>query len=317
MPQPAVRFYQDADQHGVLELLQRVFGHWPRLDTRASTAEHLEWKLRPPGAVGHIIAELDGSIVGCVLVIPQRLKFAGRLLDAYQGVDVAVDPRYQATGIMREMLVMLVNSLGAKFDLEYGAPSKHRTMRRASTAAGTRRTLLALNVLSCDTPNARPTAAGDPCSLAAVPAFDERTTAFCEDALAPFAFAAVRTKETLNWRYADSRAGDFSIRLAEDTGTILGYSVLRVSRDTGYEDVVSTLLSTGLHELRQQGATLVQYWLPAAHPYTNIARQCGFAVTERQIDLSFGGLRMGNEELAWLGQTGVVAHVSSGDTDLV
>ena len=64
-------------------------------------------------------------------------------------------------------------------------------------------------------------------TVSELPAFDERFEPFWERASAAWDVIPVRSVELLNWRFCDPRAGDFSIRIAEENGALLGYVVLQ------------------------------------------------------------------------------------------
>jgi len=52
---------------------------------------------------------------------------------------------------------------------------------------------------------------------------------------AGFDFIGLRRMDHLNWRYADVRAGDFRITLAEENDRVLGFSVLCIARGRAKE----------------------------------------------------------------------------------
>ena len=63
-----------------------------------------------------------------------------------------------------------------------------------------------------------------------VKCIDERIEMFWNGIKDHYSFIVNRSKEDLNWRYCDPRAGCFVVKQAEEGGRILGYSALRVNR---------------------------------------------------------------------------------------
>src|SRR3546814_384679 len=108
--------------------------------------------------------------------------------------------------------------------------------------------------------------------------FDERIDTFCIEAATAFDLIQARDQGYLNWRYADDRAGQFTIRIAEDAGgRLLGYLVLRTGRATtdladllalpGRTDVAQALVRDAVGLSRATGASAVRSWTMRGHPY--------------------------------------------------
>jgi len=60
--------------------------------------------------------------------------------------------------------------------------------------------------------------------------FDKDIDDFWEEVSKHYDFIIERKRDYLNWRYCDTRAGDFVVKQAEEDGRILGYVVLRINR---------------------------------------------------------------------------------------
>jgi hypothetical protein len=63
--------------------------------------------------------------------------------------------------------------------------------------------------------------------------FDERTDRFFDEAARPFDFLVVRSQGYMNWRYCDPAAAPFKVRVAEQEGNIVGYLILKISEGEG------------------------------------------------------------------------------------
>lgn len=68
---------------------------------------------------------------------------------------------------------------------------------------------------------------GAECSTRTIEGVDARFDQFYREVSAPFKFIAERTAAFLDWRYAAPRAGNFTIRVAERDGRLLGYAVTK------------------------------------------------------------------------------------------
>jgi hypothetical protein len=162
-------------------------------------------------------------------------------------------------------------------------------------------------------------------TIRATDSFDDRIDDFWMAAAEPFAFMLERTRDQLNWRYADPRAGLFAIHLAEHGDRLLGYSVLRISHERGYIadllalprrlDVVKALVDDAVFTLGAIGASRIDWWLANNHPYQEVARGSGF-VDKRIVDIDLFP-RKNSPDLTFLADPSVVVHIAAGDTDLV
>jgi GNAT superfamily N-acetyltransferase len=96
-----VRSLEDADEPAVLELLQTVFGCWPRGIQSTAPAEFFRWKhMRgPSGRSALFVAEHGGELAGFVAYMPWRLRVDGQLVRALRGVDLAVHPQHRRRGV--------------------------------------------------------------------------------------------------------------------------------------------------------------------------------------------------------------------------
>jgi hypothetical protein len=115
--------------------------------------------------------------------------------------------------------------------------------------------------------------------------FDE-LAAFLPKALSGFDFIQERTPEYLQWRYLDPRSGPFTVRVAEEGRTPLGYAITAVRDGEAYvadllvlperEDVAAAMLRDVVAVARQSGVDAVRIRLPGRHRYTAAVRRSGF-----------------------------------------
>jgi GNAT superfamily N-acetyltransferase len=99
------RAYEDADEPAVLELLQTVFGSWPRGIESLPPREFFRWKhvRGPRGRSTLFVAEHAGVLAGFVAYMPWPLRVDGQLVQAVRGVDLAVHPHYRRRGVSQAL----------------------------------------------------------------------------------------------------------------------------------------------------------------------------------------------------------------------
>jgi hypothetical protein len=272
IPELTVRNPIEADEVQMVELLSRAFHRWPQFEIPVPAIEHLRWKMRSDPVAGrhHWVGEIDDRIVVMLLRIIRRIRVRGRDCLARDGVDAAVDPRYQERGLYGSMVdeskkrpqhseVDLSLSLTSNPKLQ-GRNTRQGSRRHANpiqalqrpyrprAIVARRRTryreripapLAALRIeLESILNRIRHWPYWSPVepdwSIATLERFDERIEDFFDEAARPFDFLVVRSSDYMNWRYCEPAAGRFTIRVAEHEGRILGYLILKISEGNGY-----------------------------------------------------------------------------------
>jgi len=346
------------DEGPVLEVLQAAFNGWPKIEITVDPIDHLRWKMSSDPAADrqHRIVESDGEIIGVTLYQIQRLKLRGRVIRVAGGVDSCIHPDYQGKGVHTALRARRRGRARPGADAHFGLRNLGPVTSRIRERFGVKAFLIANRVeaLVCALrpwPTDRMITAFEHVTLWArgnlarlrrafrgrshqrravreVSEFDGRIEAFCEEASQPFEFMVIRDRDYLNWRYADPRAGRFSIRLAEEDGRILGYAVLALSFGRGYiadllalpgrADVVRSLLDDALTYFRAQRVGAAECWLPKRHPYREAVRAAGFLGKRWTLPLVF---RLYNDEEReqgdFLRRKRARIHITAGDTDLV
>jgi hypothetical protein len=156
--------------------------------------------------------------------------------------------------------------------------------------------------------------------------FDERTDAFCAEALRPFEFAVARDREWLDYRYADTRAGRYAIRLALRGGRIAGYAVLTEARGKGFiadllvepggDDVLDALLADASQHFAARAIVRVRCWLATRHPYRAAFERHDYRSLREVPMLKPGPFR--DTDLRFLfDDPRAAVHYMAGDTDVV
>jgi GNAT superfamily N-acetyltransferase len=217
--------------------------------------------------------------------------------------------------------------LAQRFDLHFGTTNNEFVLRR-DLREGRRLFANQIDVLERTTVDAAAPADVPGVAIREVAAFDDRIEDFWRAASQPFDVAVVRSREYLNWRYADPRAGRFTILLAECDAQLIGYAVLSTSGDKGQiadllvlperRDVLQALLEAALTQLASSGASRVQVWSPLLHPYRDTFVTKGFNATRTMQGVTLGAYRPDLAgALAILDDPRAAVHITAGDTDLV
>jgi len=334
------RAHRAGDDRLLLELLLLGFGTWPKVEVQCDPIDHLRWKLsntaEAPGI--HRITEVDGKPAASVFCWIQNVKIRDRLYRNIQGVDHVAHPEFQGRGLVAARTEWRRNNPDDQpCDFQFGPLSGHPAMvhmrqraQQAGTSLGIGNRVRVLTLPLLDDAGARVEQAllsPEPCdfTIRVAESFDDRIDDFWLTGAEPYDFIVERTKDYMNWRYADPRAGLFSIHLAERDGELLGYSTLRLSHERGYIadlltlpdclDVAEVLLEDAVVTLAALAVTRIDWWIPLRHPYQQLARARGF-VDKRIVDI---GLFPHNPalDLTFLADPSVPVHFAAGDTDLV
>ena len=327
------RFYQPGDEVRMLELLDASFRRWPAVEIPGDRLKHLQWKLRstPDATRYHVVAELESKIIACRPYLLSKFRLCGELVSVRQGVDNAVHPDYRGGGLMTALMypppARLMN-FEVYFGIRSGAEAFKVMMRheeRQSCDLGVDVMEISGRLAEDAVAKAHswPPAAW---SISSVTKFDERIEALCEEASRPFRFIVHRTREYLNWRYADERAGSFTIRLVEEGDRLLGFSALRIGGDRGYiadllvlpgrTDVADALARDALVHVREHGVASLQGWATPGHPYRTSFERLGFRKKARKT-VYIQPLRLADERLTRFVSAKTPTHVTIGDTDLI
>jgi hypothetical protein len=351
----------EEDQPALLGHFLAAFGRWPWVEIAVPPLEHLAWKMEAgPGPPEHYVAEVDGRIVAAKLHHIWPVRVGGRELRTVRGYDSSVHPDYRDRGLMNalrdaairdmtprtellcggsdnpamshlmhqgdrvrfaERWSVLTRYFSARAALEPLRPRRDVSARRLARSTANLAHWLRLRAFDRSGPDTTPWA------VRAVESFDGRIDGLCREASAPFDLIMVRSARLLNWRYADRRAGPFTILQAEQDGRILGYLTLRVQRETGYiadvlalpgrTDVVGSLAREATRRFAALGAARAECWLMPSHPYAPALAGCGYVRRTGRMPPTLEAVNVPREEIAFLGEPGARVHFTIGDTDLV
>lgn len=132
--------------------------------------------------------------------------------------------------------------------------------------------------------------------------FDSKIDTFYEKVKNSHTFIVEKTKDHLNWRYCDKRGGDFKTWLAEESGEIVGFIVLRTNRiDPNYpigyimdmmafndrNDVVEELLRLAVDWFKNLEVNIVHIQIVNGHKHEAILNKFGFIDSQSKPYLRF------------------------------
>ena len=259
MPREAkIRNYTAGDEQKIVELLEEVFSGWPKLCMECAAYDHWRWKYleAPTGESMILVADAD-EIVGVVHSIPYRLKIGNDLHDAHYISDLVVHPTHRRLNIADDMIKISIderrrrrvrfsyfvtsNPILIKYNLKMEGvhvfPHKVVNMvrirdldKQLSAIPMKKSRLMKTGYLVLDALNKisrQPHEKGDreKIKVRQINEFHGEFDDFWERILPNYDFIGKRDAEWLNWRYCDSRAGDYKIISAEKGSEIVGYCV--------------------------------------------------------------------------------------------
>ena len=117
-----IRQARSEDRPAIIATLRLAFGGW---HGEASEA-YWEWKFhRNPHGRAHVwVADDGGTIAGCYVWNPVRLRANGTIVDGAQSVDAAVHPRYQGRGIFTDLARAAIEERSSDIQLVYAFPTE-------------------------------------------------------------------------------------------------------------------------------------------------------------------------------------------------
>lgn len=363
----------------VVELLREAFNGGPGwFSLPVAEADHLRWKfVDPPFETRAALTEQpDGNIVAFSGRLHRPWIVRGEERVGADGVELALHPRYQGTGLYRRR-TEITDALPPEedFRISFGShpTSLHRrrvkgTPELANPLDNLVRPLDVGKYVRRRGADSRPTGSRtrialeqqrrgripkplvakqavwrgrqlrqrlryrgleyyrDDYVIRTIDRFDHRVDQFFEVASRPFALIQLRNQQTLNWRYADRRAGPFTIRIAEDGDELVGYAVTRATTTgadladvlalPGREDVAYALVRDALDLGRRAGSPAIRAWMLEHHPYHRLLLHSGFMPIRRIVTPAFtdhGNTR----DYGFIHDPRARMHIVLGDSDHV
>ena len=359
-----VRPYELGDEEKVVQLLALVFDGWPHIDLKCSPVDHWRWKFKDNPLTKPIVTVSisDDELIGCSHAIPLRYKILDKSVLCFNGVDVVVHSDFRRKGLrnrMMELKFKLASNAGIKYALlTSGNPILIESYRRHNiqfphkvlNLVRIRNIDLQLQAMPVD--NAWLIKLGFHIMklfnkfknifnrnqfkehgflIKEITNFDKRIDEFWDEVSSHYNFIAERDLEYLNWRYCDTRAGDFTIKMIEENNRILGYSVLSINQHLkGYPvgfivdllaesdrlDVVNALIEDALNYFDSYDINVINYQVVKNHIYEKVLKKQGFLDSRITFYLFYHPLGEA-DEIYKLKSPGKSIFVSWGDQDVL
>ncbi len=296
------------------------------------------------------VSEIDNRIIGCTHSTPQHIKIGSKSLLCFQSMDTAVHPDFRRMGLFNKMdeqrqeLLVKANAnirysiSGNPFLWAYALklgrirfPRPIIVLVRIHDVKLHLKMMLTENTLMMPTENTlikkygyfllkavnrvRNTLTRTPSitpglHIEDVNRFDDRIEVFWEVIKDGYSFIQERDREHLNWRYCDSRGGDYVIKQAEEDGSIIGYIVMRVNRyrenyPMGYIidlltlpdrlDVADALIDEAIRYFDDLKVNIIACCMVKGHPYEKLYLRHGLLNIRTQLRVLYVPIQVGSE----------------------
>ena len=340
-----IRRYEPGDEEQIVKLLELVFNGWPHFDLHCSPLDHWKWKfLDNPLRKNNIALGLVGDwIIACDHGFLTRMKVGNDIILVRQGVDAAVHPGFRGRGIYSN-----TGKLKDEYDHEFRVgmvysftnvklfktsrkksgrpifPSPVKCFLRISDidqyveqlndSGVLRKIYLKLGLRFMKALNtiqkffSGPTKHSDSIQLLDVGHFNEEMDAFWDKIKGDYKLITERSREYMNWRYLDPRAGNFVVKAALERGELIGYIVLRINNHDlkgprGYVldlctlkdrlDCASMLIRESSKYFDDNKIGSVEYMIVKGHPYERLFSIFGYVDTRNDNGIYYDLYRDG------------------------
>ncbi len=261
MSEITFRYSSQGDEEGIVKLLGRAYGGWPKVDV--DPLDFWRWKYRdnPYWKNDVSVAVAGEEIVGCKHSVYMKLKMGEEVLDCTIGSDLAVHEGYRGRRLSNEL-----SSLSSKkkkelgYDFSFFVMSnpimirKYRDRQRRASLPHQVKVYALIKDIDEQIekmPVKNPRLVKTGFKIAAtvnrllrssyegkrgelvirrVHDFDTRAEAFYRKVAEEYDFIVERSLPYLTWRYTDPRKGRYEIMIAEENDEILGYCVSFINR---------------------------------------------------------------------------------------
>ena len=311
------RLYQPNDELQIAPLLKSAYGHWPFFDIKCSPVDHWRWKYIDSPHHKNLLIEIlhENEIIASSHNIMHNLIINGKKYLASYGTDACVHPKFQGRGLYKILMnsyaqhvrgdftyMVTVNpkvlsSSSQKRETPYRFPYIVKSLNRISDINQhinanelnheTRRKLKHL----IDRARSSPIIPPDPnIKITQVNQFDKNIESFLEQVNESYKFIKHRTRDYLNWRYLDPRAGNYNVRMVVENETVIGYGVFRINKLEKYHvgyivdlltfpdrlDTAEALLLDGLGLFRDNKVNQIVSQVVEKNPFERLFNKYGF-----------------------------------------
>ncbi len=249
--------YKDGDEEGILHLLTKAFGGWPRHNIDTSVLDHWLWKYPENPLSENIISLcLDGKkIIGCQHTWQMNIKIGNNIYKAARSCDSAVDSDYRRMGIYTKMkknqeeimeksnikfhfgvslnpiLLQRAKKIGRRpFPYEVHKFVKIYDMKKVIEYMGDINStkIIGYNILeflnNVKMMFMRKNLLNN-IDVRVIDRFDDQIDSFWDDVKSHYSFSVEKRMNYMNWRYCHQKGMTYKVFAAYRDGVLLGYLV--------------------------------------------------------------------------------------------
>lgn len=252
------RVYRIGDEKQIVNLLDTVFNGWPKFDLQCSKLDHWRWKYIDSPTKTHttIVTEDNGKIIAVDNSVHKFIKVFDDTVKMGFGADTAIHPDYQGNKIYNKMNEFKKEARsgiqsfwisGNPILIEWAKKRKrahfsetyrdflwvdnidlHIEQRGDSNSrAFLKKGYLTAYKLKNKLNSEKIT---EKHIIEDIEIFDKRFLDFWNKIKYDYDFIVEKTPNYLNWRYRDTRGGDYIIKVTTLKNSITGYIVLRINK---------------------------------------------------------------------------------------
>ena len=358
-----VRLYHPGDELEIVPLLRLAFDGWPHLDMERSSLDHWRWKYgdNPVKPMCITVAISQNMIIGCQHSVQVRIRIGDEAFLCGIVSDLAVHPDFRKMRVhtrMTDVRTELKKKAGVSLTYfmsgnpivikayskkrpQFPHPVKNLVRIRDINAHLTampvdNARLMRLGFHVANFINDLRNSFGGPLSHASclsisdVKRFDDRIVDFWKRVSAHYSFILERSREYLNWRYCDPRAGAFVVKAAEEDGQYIGYSVLKINKyledyPIGFIvdlltlpdrlDAVEALVADAVKYFDDNNINIVNYLVVKSHPNESVFKRYGFLDSRIKLHLFYNTKELVEEMRMLKALPSSRIHFSWGDHD--
>lgn len=349
----SVRTYREGDERQILELWKAAYPGQKYDQERWMRWWRWMYMDNPGNSIWIGIAAHDNEIVGQQALIPFKIKVNTKVVTGFQAINALTHPDYRGQGIykkvMKEVIAEASNdgaSFGFTFPNDNSYPIAVKKLNWIDIAP--KRKLVKVlnwdNVLKTRISNKfffkvctiiskifdntifkiSKVRVGRGLSITKVSCFDERINEFWARVYNQFPIMVVKSKDYLNWRYANVPDVNYSIYIAEEDGMIYGYIVVGYEQSENKnnaviydlmaesKEIAHFLISSVTDYCRRDGVSHICWIGIANKSYLGAFRKSGFFnqpfLKEGRVIAYLNGLNISKEFISnsqnWLVQEG-------------
>jgi len=315
----SIRKFEDADEAAVINLQALAFNELTDLD-------YWVWKYKenPVGSMRYVAEDKREGIVGHYGLLFQKIKIGDKIVTGSQAVDAMTHPNFQRQGMFVKLGKEILHRAGNEgifftfgFPNEAALPGHKKVgwveicevpilLKPLNIASIFGKRVKNTHLLKIGSNIARvplrlvrqgKKTQLERLSVKSVTCFDERINEFWSKVAPSYTIIQVRDKDFLNWRYVTNPHNQYTILIAEENETIVGYAVLGEMTVYGirggaivdiltYSDqgqISEFLISRAIEQFQKKDMGYVGCMMQRGSMYYGALKRHGFIVTPGKV----------------------------------